>query len=282
MIPLLLIALGLGAALTVYEFSPRTRARVDAYARAIRSAHAAHQAADTHLRNANATAVTAARHAQQAVTVQMPRRSTPILAPSEPITPPVTLEPLSQWAQPAPTPTSPSTPIAPPSEPSPIVAEALMEAARAAADAAVVQASAAIEENQSAAQSTADAAQSADTEAQRQEAEQSAAMVVEREKKIADALARLGVGQCGVKSYSRVTERLTNALLSKLNEEGMVVTGTNPWNIDTKMYGVKLRAVWDPSAQVLKLIVTTGKGFFVTCDAIWERVNPKIKEVLRR
>jgi hypothetical protein len=155
-----------------------------------------------------------------------------------------------------------------------------MEAARAAADAAVVQAAAAVEENQNAAKNTADAAKNAETEDQRQEAAQSAARVLEREKKIATALATLGVGQCGVKPYRGVTERVKNTLLSKLNAEGMTVTGNNPWNIDTKMHGVKLRAVWDPKAQLLKLIVTTGKGFFVTCEAIWERIDPKIKSVI--
>ena len=156
-------------------------------------------------------------------------------------------------------------------------AQAAIETAQAAIDTVVDHAAQALAANQEAAQNTADAAQSAQTEADRQASLQSATQVLEREQKIAAALAGLGVGQCGVRSYARVTERAKNTLLAKLDAEGMTVTGVNPWNIDTKTYGVKLRAVWDPNAQVLKLIVTTGKNFIVTCDAIWERIDPKIK-----
>ena len=163
------------------------------------------------------------------------------------------------------------------------VADAQANAAQAAADAAVDHAAAAIEANQAAALNTAEAAKNAQDEAQRQAAAQSAAKVLEREKKIAAALVSLGVGQCDVKPYPRVTERVKNALLAKLRTEGMVVTGDNPWNIDTRQYNVKLRAVWDPSARVVKLIVTSGKGGLaglVTCKEIWKKIDPIMKEVI--
>ena len=309
MIPLILIALGLGAALTVYELSPRTRSRVDVYVRALRSANTAHQAADAHLRNANAAAATAARHAQQA---KAARQATPRPAPMQPpvqwppMQPPVQWPPMQPPVQPTPTPspvqptpTAPApTPTAPMPEPEPTprppepvpaqdAADAQANAAQAAADAAVDHAAAAIEANQDAAKNTADAATNAQTEAARQAAAQSAAKVLEREKKIAAALKSLGVGQCGVRSYPRVTERAKNALLAKLRTEGMGVTGDNPWNIDTRQYGVKLRAVWDPRASVVKLVVTTGKGTEilgpfrrVTCQDIWDKINPIMKAVI--
>ena len=163
------------------------------------------------------------------------------------------------------------------------IAAAQANAAQAAADAAVEHAAAAIEANQDAAKNTAEAAKIAQDEAQRQAAAQSAAKVLERERKIATALASLGVGQCGVKPYPRVTERAKNALLAKLKAEGMVVTGDNPWNIDTHQYDVKLRAVWDPKEQVLKLIVTAGKGGYfgmVTCKEIWKKIDPILKGVI--
>ena len=350
MIPLILLALGLGAALTVYEFSPRTRSRVDAYARAIRSAHAAHRTADAHLGNANAAALTAVRHTRQAAVA---RQAAPRPAPTPPFVQPTPTPPFVQptptppfvqptptppfvqptptppfvqptptppFVQPTPTPpfvqpTPPSTPAPalmpepvpepvptplPPSPYAPLpspyaplpardVADAQANAAQVAADAAVEHAAAAIEANQAAAQNTAEAAKNAQDEAQRQAAAQSAAKVLEREKKIAAALASLGVGQCGVRSYPRVgggaivTERVKNALLAKLRTEGMGVTGDNPWNIDTREYGVKLRAVWDPKAGVVKLIVTSGKGGYlglVTCEEIWKKIDPIMKEVI--
>lgn len=141
----------------------------------------------------------------------------------------------------------------------------------------------ATEQNQVAAQNTADAARAAKTEAERKAAADSAAKVLEREKKIAATLASLGIGQCGVRSFTRVTPQIKNTLLSKLHAEGMAVTGDNPWNIDTQQYDVKLRAVWDPKSQVLKLIVTAGKGGYfglVTCDEIWKKIDPIMKGVI--
>ena len=62
MIPLLILALGLGTALALYDLSPRARAGTQAFLRAIRGADAAHRAADAELRSASE----AAQHAQQA------------------------------------------------------------------------------------------------------------------------------------------------------------------------------------------------------------------------
>jgi hypothetical protein len=46
---------------------------------------------------------------------------------------------------------------------------------------------------------------------------------------------------------------------------------------------VKLRAVWDPEGQALKIIVTSGKGGFfglVTCTEIWSKIDPIMKEIV--
>jgi hypothetical protein len=137
--------------------------------------------------------------------------------------------------------------------------------------------------NQALAQKTAEAAAAAKTEQQRMAAAQSAAKVIDRENKIAAALVKLGTGQCDVHSYSHVTPQIKDVLLAKLHGEGMTVTGDNPWSIDTHNHDVKLRAVWNPSTQMLKLIVTAGadglKGL-VVCPAVWEKIDPILKEIV--
>jgi hypothetical protein len=63
----------------------------------------------------------------------------------------------------------------------------------------------------------------------------------------------------------------------------MVITGDNPWDIDTRQYNVKLRASWDQRAQVLKLIVTAGQGGYfglVACNAIWEKIDTLMKGII--
>lgn len=254
MIPfLLLAALGLGAALTAYEFSPKIHERVDAFAHAFRAASAAHRDADARLANAGrASTVAAAQHAQAARHVAQTLSKTLALPPTMP--PPVP-------------------------RPSPVV-DAHVNAGQSATDAAVEHVADATTANKAAAGSTADMAKNAKTEAEKQAAAQSAVKVVAREKKIADALAKLGEGECGARSYARVTPQVRDTILAKLHAEGMTVTGNNPWNIDTGMGGVRLRAVWDPAVQQLKLIVTDKWGL-VGCDTVWNKVEPKLREVIR-
>jgi len=262
--PLLLLALGLGLALTAYELSPSLHTRVDYYVGAIRAAHAAHAAADAHLANTHVATATAARHAQASLDErQAAHAESPLPAPA----PHVSIAPA--------VPSPPSSP--------PFVAAAHDGATQVAIDAGVDHAAAATAANQVAAKSTAAAAEGARTETERREAAQSAARVLEREKKIAQARATLGVGQCGVRSYAGATPQVTDLLMTRLHAEGMAVTGANPWNVETNQYGVRLRAAWDPATQVLRVVVTTGAGGYaglVSCDKIWEKIEPIVRGVI--
>lgn len=260
MIPLLIIALGIGTALALYDVSPRARAGTQAFIRAIRGADEAHQSADAELRSASA----AAQHAQQAAAAAQQAAEA-----ARQIQEAAAAWQASQGAPPT---------VIPPTEEIPPAATE----AEDAADAAVDHAAAATEHNQAAAQNTTTAAANAQTEDERRAVAASAAKVVARQKEIAAALASLGVGQCGVRTYPRVTERAKNDLLVRLREEGMSYAGNNPWNIDTRKYGVKLRAIWDPDAQAVKLIVTSGRGGYlglVTCEEIWKEIDPIMREV---
>jgi hypothetical protein len=248
-IALLLLALGVGGALAAYEFSPRARTSFDDYARALRAAHAAHQVADAHLSTANVAAVMAQQHTQAA-------QSTP----------------------PAPVPPTPSLP-APPND-----GAGHAEAAKAAKDTGIDHVVAAQEANQAAAKSTAEAAVAAKTPEDRAAVAASADQVTARAQQIATALANLGVGQCGVHTYPKVTPAIRDQLLTRLHTEGMTVTGDNPWDIDTQNHGVHLRALWDPATGNLRLIVTAGLGNMlglVTCEAIWDKIDPIMKDVTR-
>ena len=255
MIPLVLLALGLGVALTAYETSVRVRSRADDYVRAIRGAHAAHRAADFHLSDVNVAAVAAAQHAQAATAVQHAAQDSASLP----------------------------APMAVQSTPEQALANAHAEASQLAVDVGVDRAVAAMEANQAAAQNTADAAMSAKTADERIAAAQSAAKVLAREKMIAAALVDFGVGQCGIRAYAHVTAQVKDLLLTRLHGEGMIVTGDNPWNIETHQYDVRLRAIWDPKGQTLKLIVTAGRGGYaglVTCDEIWGKIDPIVKGLI--
>jgi hypothetical protein len=82
-----------------------------------------------------------------------------------------------------------------------------------------------------------------------------------------------------VHTYLHVTPLVRDAILAKLHAEGMTVTGQGPWDIDTQLAGVKLRALWDPKTQVLRLIVTASASY-APCAMIWARIDPTLREII--
>lgn len=280
MVPLVLL-FALGVALTAYESSARVR--VDDYVRALRGAHEAHRAADAHLINADRALGVAAQHGHPVVTsqaVQVPA-SMPEQAsmPTVPLMPPPAPMPIPASVPVMPVPAPAPMPAPPVQAGPPAVVEALKRAAQVAVDAGMDHLVAATVANQQAAQDTAAAAKHAKTQAERQAAADSSVKVLDREKRIAAALSNLGVGQCGVRSYSNVTPQVKDAILAALHADGMTVTGDNPWDVDTQQADVKLRAVWDPDTQVLRLIVTAS-AIYAPCAVIWERIEPKLRGLI--
>lgn len=271
MLPLIFLVLGISAALTAYELSPRVNARVNDYARAIRTAHEAHRAADAHLSNAHRAVGAAVQHVQATFEAQRAAQEVPFQQ-TAPVLAPAPMPEQAPQLAPAPAPTS---------MPAPAAVDAHAGAARVSADAGIDHAIAATVANQQAAQSTADAARSAKTGAERRAAVDSASRVLERGKIIDGALTTLGVGQCGVRAYPRVTLQIRDAILAKLHAEGMTVSGNNPWDIDTQLAGVKLRALWEPKTQVLRLIVTAS-AIYASCGMIWERIDPTLSSIIGR
>jgi hypothetical protein len=133
--------------------------------------------------------------------------------------------------------------------------------------------------NQAANRKIVDAATTARTEPQRNVVARGAAAVIDQQAKITAALKQLGGGECEEHIYRKVSARIKDALLAKLRSSGMNVSGENPWEIDTHEHGVMLRAVWDPSTQVLHLIVTSS-DFGVPCFLIWGKIEPILKGII--
>lgn len=263
MLPLLLLLAG--GAITAYAFSPKVKTRVDEFVRAITSAATAHKEADANL--SRATAATAALQATQDVAPTSNAAVVPQLAQGTAQTVATALQAATSWAQPFFEP-------APQAEPS-----QSQQAVQETYNTAVDYAATAMDAIRRAAKETASAAMNAETPEQRQAVAESATMVLERKDQIDEALSTLGVGACDVQTYERVTSAAKDALLGRLSAEGMTVTGENPWDIDTGTAGVKLRAVWDPRSNVLKLIVSD-KWRIVPCEEVWKRIDPKMKEVV--
>lgn len=80
-------------------------------------------------------------------------------------------------------------------------------------------------------------------------------------------------GKCGTHTYDGYDQQKSDAILAEMKKLGFTVTGDNPWDIDTHKFGVKLRAQWDKSTEVLSVIVTD-KSVLASCSAVWDKIDP--------
>lgn len=85
-------------------------------------------------------------------------------------------------------------------------------------------------------------------------------------------------GKCGVRNYPNITQDKIDLMLAEMRRQGMIVTGANPWDVDVKQHGVKLRGTWNAGARTLRVIVTD-KAWYVPCDKIWEKIDGVIPHV---
>ncbi|HEX7842304.1 MAG TPA: hypothetical protein VF469_32755 [Kofleriaceae bacterium] len=79
-------------------------------------------------------------------------------------------------------------------------------------------------------------------------------------------------GKCGVRNYPNITQDKINLMIAEMRRQGMTVTGANPWDVDVRQHGVKLRGTWSSGAQTLSVIVTD-KNWYVPCAKIWETID---------
>lgn len=85
-------------------------------------------------------------------------------------------------------------------------------------------------------------------------------------------------GKCGAHHYGDIDQHKIDKMLEALRSNGAVITGSNPWDVDTKKHGIKLKGSWEEASSSLTLIVTE-KDFFVPCSKIWENIDPLIHQL---
>ncbi|MBF0564420.1 MAG: hypothetical protein HQK89_04175 [Nitrospirae bacterium] len=74
--------------------------------------------------------------------------------------------------------------------------------------------------------------------------------------------------------YGNITKEKVDAIINGLKNNGCEVSGTNPWNVDTKHSGVKLRGEWNDKTLTLAITITD-KAFYVFDDSlVWNVIDP--------
>ena len=76
----------------------------------------------------------------------------------------------------------------------------------------------------------------------------------------------------GTHSYDNISKVQVEAIINALTEHGSAVAGTNPWSIDTRKHGVRLRGEWNEETFVLNITVTHA-DWYVPSKTLWENID---------
>jgi hypothetical protein len=78
-------------------------------------------------------------------------------------------------------------------------------------------------------------------------------------------------GVC-TRNYVNISKDNIDNMFNVLLSYGAVITGNNPWYIETCHHGVILRAEWNEVASTLTVSIT-GRNWYVPHDIIWSNVD---------
>lgn len=76
----------------------------------------------------------------------------------------------------------------------------------------------------------------------------------------------------GTHNYGNISRTRVEAILDALIAHGSLVTGKNPWIIDTKKHGVLLKGEWSEATLTLSITVMDA-DWYVTRNAVWEYID---------
>ena len=80
------------------------------------------------------------------------------------------------------------------------------------------------------------------------------------------------------KSYPNITRQKIDKMLTILKGKGYNVTGNNPWDVDVKQGGVKLRGTWNEGKAELTIRITD-KWLVVSNNKVWSTIDPLIRNL---
>ena len=81
----------------------------------------------------------------------------------------------------------------------------------------------------------------------------------------------------GTHTYASMTRARVDAILNDLIAHGSIVTGNNPWVVDTKKHGVLLKGEWSEETSTLAVTVTDA-DWYVTRKAVWENIDGLMRQ----
>ena len=75
-----------------------------------------------------------------------------------------------------------------------------------------------------------------------------------------------------MRTFEDINKSRIDAILKGLIDHGSLVTGSNPWNVDTRNRGVLLQGEWNEKTSQLSITVTDA-NWYVPREKIWESIE---------
>jgi UDP-glucose 6-dehydrogenase len=82
----------------------------------------------------------------------------------------------------------------------------------------------------------------------------------------------------GTHSYDNINRAKMEAIINALMSHGAIITGYNPWSIDTQKHGVRLQGDWNEETSTLDITVTDA-DWYVPNKTLWENIDSLMCQV---
>jgi hypothetical protein len=70
-------------------------------------------------------------------------------------------------------------------------------------------------------------------------------------------------------------------MLSEAILQGAIITGSNPWNIDTRLHGTVLRVQWDETNMTMAISVVRA-NWYIQRETVWSTIDSLLHSFKRQ
>ena len=82
----------------------------------------------------------------------------------------------------------------------------------------------------------------------------------------------------GMRTFDNIDKIKVDAILKSLSDHGALVTGNNPWHVDTRNHGVLLQGRWNDETSKLSIAVIDA-AWYVPSEKIWNNIESLMRDV---
>jgi hypothetical protein len=83
------------------------------------------------------------------------------------------------------------------------------------------------------------------------------------------------------REYRNISKTMIDKILTEAVSQGAIVTGFNPWDINTRLHGTVLRVRWDEPEMTLAISVVA-INWYIPRKTVWSMIDTSLKGFIRQ